>query len=45
MVLDTVDVYCEQILPYINNVFGGFAAPLALFDCNFTKDSFLASIY
>lgn len=45
MVLDTVDVYCRQVLPYLNSLFGGVAAPFSLFDCNFTKDSFLASIY
>jgi hypothetical protein len=45
MVLDTVDVYCKQILPFINDVFGGVVSPFGMFDCNFTKDSFFAAIY
>jgi hypothetical protein len=45
MVLDTVDVYCRQITPFINDAFGGVISPFILFDCNFTKDSFHAAIY
>lgn len=45
MVLDTVDIYCKQVLPYINGAANGFGNPWSLFDCNFTKDSFLAAIY
>jgi acyl-homoserine lactone acylase PvdQ len=43
--LDTVDVYCRQILPEILDVLPESRGLLATFDCDLTAESYQASVY
>ncbi len=43
--MDTVDVYCRQILPEITTVIKESQKHLANFDCDFKADSTVATIY
>lgn len=45
IILDTVDVYCRQILPEITEVVEESRPFLSNFDCDFTASSTQASIY
>jgi|LakMenEpi03Aug12_release.lakeMendotaPanAssembly.Ray.scaffolds.fasta_scaffold1987753_1 acyl-homoserine lactone acylase PvdQ len=43
--LDTLDIYCTKTLPYILKSIPESQKYLKGFDCNFTKDSYQATIY
>lgn len=43
--MDTVDVYCRQILPEIISVVKDSSQYLSSFDCDFKAESTIATIY
>jgi penicillin G amidase len=45
MLADTVDVYCQQILPYVKGVVSDASTLLATFDCDFVSTSSEAAMY